>query len=217
MSFAAPELLFALLLVPLAGVGYAVLERRRARRAAAWSKSALLPNIVRRPPGMLRHVTIVLFLIAMACLLVGFARPERILPTETKDPPTIVLAFDVSGSMASKDMTPTRIGAARAIAIQFLKELPSNYRVAVMTFGNQVRLVVPSTLNRARVISKASGGGDAPFGTDGRGRRGQPRGRGGGRRRGAESSRSACLGPVRCCCSRTASRPRPERPRGTRP
>ncbi len=154
MSFAAPELLFTLLAVPLAAIGYAVLERRRARRAAAWSKSALLPNIVRRPPGLLRHVSIVLFLIAMACLLVGFARPERILPTETRDPPTIVLTFDVSGSMASKDMTPTRIGAARAIAIQFLKELPSNYRVAVMTFGNQVRLVVPSTLNRARVISK---------------------------------------------------------------
>jgi Ca-activated chloride channel homolog len=154
VTFAAPELLLALIAVPLAAIGYGVLERRRARRAAVWSASALLPNIVRRPRGGLSHVSVALFLLAMAFLLIGLARPQRVLGIETRDPPTIVLTFDVSGSMASRDVSPSRIGAARNIAIEFLKELPTKFRVAVMTFGNQVRLVVPSTLDRARAISK---------------------------------------------------------------
>ena len=52
MSFASPWLLLRLLLVPLAIVGYVLLERRRAQDGAATGRrAALLPNMVPSRPG----------------------------------------------------------------------------------------------------------------------------------------------------------------------
>ena len=56
MSFQWPLMLLALLLVPLAVGGYLLLERRRHRQAAAFANPALVPNLVGRKPGRLRHV-----------------------------------------------------------------------------------------------------------------------------------------------------------------
>jgi Ca-activated chloride channel family protein len=154
VTFAAPELLFSLLAVPLAAIGYWILERRRTRRSDPWSRRAMLPNIVRRPERRLSHLPLALFLIGLAFLLVGFARPERVFHNALPQAPTVVLAVDVSGSMDAADAVPTRLQAARSVALQFLHELPSRYRVAVITFGNKVQLVVPPTFNRGTVISK---------------------------------------------------------------
>ncbi|HWB21576.1 MAG TPA: VWA domain-containing protein [Gaiellaceae bacterium] len=152
MTFAAPYLLFTLLAVPVAAIGYLLLERRRTARASAWSTRAMMPNIVRRPSERLRYVPAALMLIGLTFLLVGFARPQRVL-NSVKSGATVVLAFDVSGSMASSDVHPTRIMAARNGAIQFLNTLPSKYQVAVVTFADKVNLVVAPTTNRSRVIA----------------------------------------------------------------
>ncbi len=154
MSFGHPYLLLALLVLPLVVAGYRVLDVRRARRTAAWSRPAMLPNIVRRPPHRLGNLPAVLFVLGLAFLLVGFARPQKRLHTSSGNAPTIVLTFDVSGSMAATDVAPTRLRAARAVAVQFLDELPSSYRVAVVTFADQVRLLVPPTFDRAALIAK---------------------------------------------------------------
>jgi Ca-activated chloride channel homolog len=153
MTFAMPYLLFSLLVVPLAAVGYRILEGRRARRSAAWAKPAMLPNIVRRPSQRLGRLPGVLFLLGLTFLLVGFARPQRVLDGADGAAPTVVLTFDVSGSMAADDVHPTRIRLARSVAIQFLHELPSTYRVAVVTFGGKARLLVPPTFDRERVLA----------------------------------------------------------------
>lgn len=153
MSFGAPYLLVALVAVPLAVIGYMWLERRRTKRAAAWSSRALLPNIVRRPSRRFGHLPPVLLLLGLAFLLVGFARPQRVVASADRGAPTIVLTFDVSGSMAATDVQPTRILAARAAAVRFLDELPSKYRVAVVTFADQVHLSVAPTLDRKAVIA----------------------------------------------------------------
>jgi Ca-activated chloride channel family protein len=157
MTFASPYLLFGLFAVPLAAIGYWILDRRRVLRSAPWSRRAMLPNIVRRPSRRLSHVPIALFLIGLTLLLVGFARPERVFNNALPQAPTIVLAFDVSGSMAATDAAPSRIRAARSVAIQFLHELPSKYRVAVLTFGDKVQLVVPPTFDRTAVLTKLPG------------------------------------------------------------
>jgi Ca-activated chloride channel family protein len=152
MSFGSPDLLFSLLLVPLAVGGYFALETRRARRSAAWSRAALLSNTVQRPRRV-RHVPFALFLLGLILLLTGFARPRLALNANDSYDPTVVLTFDVSGSMAADDVSPSRIGAAHALAVAFLHELPPKYRVAVVTFGGKIRVVVPPTLNRSQVIA----------------------------------------------------------------
>jgi Ca-activated chloride channel family protein len=55
--------------------------------------------------------------------------------------------------MAATDVKPDRIKAARAIAVQFLRELPSAYPVALVAFANSASLLVPPTTDRGQVIA----------------------------------------------------------------
>ncbi len=117
----------------------------------------MLPNIVTRPVPRLRHFPTALLLLALTCLLVGFARPQRVLGGVEAQPPTVVLVFDVSGSMGANDVPPTRIRVARAAAVRFLHELPPRYRVAVIEFASRPRLIVAPTLDRLARPSRAPG------------------------------------------------------------
>jgi Ca-activated chloride channel family protein len=153
VSFGAPQYLLALVAVPIAAMAYVVFERRRATRSTAWSRPPMQPNIVSRPSRRLGLIPPALFLLGLTFLLVGFARPQRANSSNGRVVgPTIVLAFDVSGSMAARDIQPTRLRAARELAIRFMNKVPSKYEVAVLTFGNKVHLTVPPTFDRADVI-----------------------------------------------------------------
>jgi Ca-activated chloride channel family protein len=144
VSFAAPLLLLFLLAVPAAVAGYLWLERRRESRAAGWAAPSLLPNLVERPPNWRRHLPTALLLAGVALLLVGFARPRTSVSVKRQDA-TVVLVLDVSGSMAAKDAQPTRLGAARAAALQLVDKLPKGYRIALVTFSDHAAVVVPAT------------------------------------------------------------------------
>jgi Ca-activated chloride channel homolog len=152
VSFGSPYLLLTLVAVPLAAVVYALLEARRAERAAAWSRPALLPNMVSLPSRRLGYLPAGLLLCGVTLLLVGFARPQRVLGSVSGGSATVVVAVDVSGSMAAHDVAPTRIAAARTVAARFVGELPPRFRVALVTFGDKVRAVVPPTLDHRQVI-----------------------------------------------------------------
>ena len=152
MTFADPELLLVLLVLPVVIVGYVILERGRAARARAWSRAAMMPNVVRHPRRRLALLPQALLLVGLALLLVGLARPQTVLATGSRRPPTIVLAFDTSGSMAAADPMPSRLRVARRIATRFLQELPARFPVAVVTFASAVHLVVPPTLDRQAAI-----------------------------------------------------------------
>jgi Ca-activated chloride channel family protein len=151
MSFQHPVLLIALLIVPAAVVGWIWLERRRSERATAWSSPALLPNMLTSKPGRRRFVPLVLFLVGLTLLLAGFARPEATL-TVPREGATVVLALDVSGSMAAKDVKPTRLAAADAAMAQFVKDLPSKYRVALVTFSSRPTVKVPPTYDHKLIL-----------------------------------------------------------------
>ena len=64
-----------------------------------------------------------------------------------------MLVLDVSGSMAAKDVQPTRLLAADEALTQFLQKLPAKYRASLVTFGEDTAVLVPPTVDRARVIA----------------------------------------------------------------
>jgi len=156
MTFASPWLLLFLLAVPLALAGYLVLERRRSQHASAWSTPALLPNMVAGSPGRRRFIPLALFLIGLTLLLAGFARPEANIKI-AKEGATVVLTIDVSGSMDAKDVKPTRLLAARAAALQFLKDLPAKYRVSIVTFSSHSAVKVPPTYDHDQAAKALPG------------------------------------------------------------
>jgi Ca-activated chloride channel homolog len=151
VSFGHPILLLALLAVPGAVAGWVWLERRRADQAAAWSSPALLPNMVTGDPGRRRYVPLAFFLVGLTLLLVGFARPQATISVP-REGATVVLTLDVSGSMAATDVKPSRLAAADAAITQFLHDLPSRYRVALVTFANRATVKVPPTYDRQLVV-----------------------------------------------------------------
>jgi Ca-activated chloride channel family protein len=66
---------------------------------------------------------------------------------------TVILAFDVSTSMAAKDLAPTRLDAAKAAAKNFVAKQPSSIRLGVVAFGDSAVISQQPTDDRAQVLA----------------------------------------------------------------
>ena len=150
MSFSSPLWLLGLVLLPVLVFVYLVLEQRRRRAAAAWGSPALLPNLVDRRPGIRRYLPLVVLLVALAAMIVGVARPHATV-TVRREEATVLLVMDVSRSMGATDVKPTRLRAAQTAAHEFVKKMPSKFRVGVVSFATLAQIAVPPTEDRALV------------------------------------------------------------------
>jgi Ca-activated chloride channel family protein len=152
MTFASPELLVGLLLVPLAVAAYLFFQRRRARYAVAFTNVDLLSNLVPRMPAWRRHVPPALYLVAIGALVFALARPSMTLAVPREEA-TIILAMDVSGSMRATDVAPSRLAAAEKAASAFVDQLPASFRVGLVVFSTGPRVLVTPTTDRAAIHS----------------------------------------------------------------
>ena len=135
MSFGAPQLLWALLLVPLA-VAAQLAARRRSRRYAvrhtAVPAARLAAAVV---PSWRRHLPAALGLAALTALALALAKPQRTVAVPV-DRASIMIVTDHSRSMLATDVDPDRITAAKNAAHTFLGQLPGSVRVGVVTFSD---------------------------------------------------------------------------------
>jgi Ca-activated chloride channel family protein len=164
VSFGSPYLLLLLLAVPAAAGVLAWLERRRARRAAAWAAPALLPNLAVRPPAWRRWLPIGLLLLGATLLLVGFARPQAGV-TVGRNEATLVVVLDISGSMAARDVPPTRLAVARRDIRALLAKTPDSYRVAAVAFSDHQAVIAPPSRDHRVVLGAIARVHAGPQGT----------------------------------------------------
>ncbi|MFL5749237.1 MAG: VWA domain-containing protein, partial [Chloroflexota bacterium] len=150
MTFASPELLVGLLLVPAAVGVYLLVQRRRNRYAVRFTNVDLLANIAPKTPAWRRHVPPVLYLVAITALVIGLARPSMVMAVPREEA-TIVLAIDVSRSMRATDVEPTRLDAAQKAASEFVDQLPPSFKVALVVFSTEARIALPPTSDRGEV------------------------------------------------------------------
>jgi Ca-activated chloride channel homolog len=150
MTFAEPLLLAGLLLVPLALGAYILVQRRRSRYVVRFTNVDLLTNLVPRTPGVRRHLPTALYLGAMTFLVVALARPSMTLQVPREEA-TVMLTMDVSRSMTATDVDPTRLAAAKAAASGFVDSLPAAFRIGLVAFSTDARLVVQPTTDRGQV------------------------------------------------------------------
>ena len=150
MSFQSPLWLFALIAIPVVVFAYVVLERRRLRYGARFASPALLPNVVGRGPGRLRHLPLVVLLVGLVAMVLGVARPHATI-TVPREEATVMLAIDISRSMKATDVKPSRLRAAESAAEAFVKKVPKKFRVGIVSFASAARLALPPTDDRTLV------------------------------------------------------------------
>ena len=149
MTFAEPVLLAGLLLVPLALAAYLLVQRRRSKYVVRFTNVDLLTNLVPRTPGWRRHVPTALYLASIAFLVVALARPSMTLKVPREEA-TVMLTMDVSRSMTATDVDPTRLAAAKKAATEFVDSLPAAFRIGLVAFSTDARLVVQPTTDRGQ-------------------------------------------------------------------
>ena len=150
MSFDAAGRLW-LVAVPLAlAVAYLALQVRRRWVVARFSDEVMLPSVLPRRASWQRHLSAVLLGAVLLLLTLGFAGP-RTVSERPRKAAIVVFAIDTSASMAATDVAPTRLDAARRATESLIADLPSTFRVGVVTFGTVPDLLVAPTLDREAV------------------------------------------------------------------
>lgn len=151
MSFSWPAMLLFLLLVPLAALFYARLQARRLKIVERFGSLGFSPGGAARDPGRAGHVPPAVFLTGFAILVFSLARPQMSISIP-KVEGTIMLVFDVSGSMAADDIQPTRMEAAKAAAREFVQHQPASIQMGVVAFSDGGLAVQAPTNNRDEIL-----------------------------------------------------------------
>ncbi len=150
MSFDSPYLLLSLLAVPAAIGIWLLAERRRMRYAVRFTNLEVLAGIAPRHAWR-RTIPPVLFLLALTSLCLALARPH-VRTSVLKDQATVILVIDVSGSMQSTDVKPTRLQAAQEAAQSFLEHAPKGLRVGLIAFAGEPEIATPPTSDHNLVL-----------------------------------------------------------------
>jgi Ca-activated chloride channel homolog len=164
MTFLLPQMLLALLLVPLLAGTYIALQRRRAQYALRYASVGLIRDAIGRGPGMRRHIPAAIFLLALAAGVIALARPQMLL-AQRQDSGIVMLSVDVSGSMQADDVQPTRIAALKSAVSDFVQKQPNDVKVGLVAFSDQARMLQAPTADKAAVLQavnrlQAGGGTD---------------------------------------------------------
>jgi Ca-activated chloride channel homolog len=135
MSFIWSPLLFSLFFVPLLVLLYLRMQRQRRKIAAQYGSLGMVNASAGNLPGARRHIPALIFLFGITVLLLSLARPQANVSLPRLEG-TVVLTFDVSGSMAADDLVPTRMEAAKAAARQFVESQPPGVSIGVVAFSD---------------------------------------------------------------------------------
>jgi len=159
MTFSHPLLLLTLLVVPLAIALYKLAERRRMQYAVRYTNVDLLALVAASGRPWRRYLATSIFLAAIAALCIAVSRPH-VMSTVTSDKATVILVLDVSGSMQSIDVKPTRLAAAQKAIHTFLNEVPARVRVGLILFAGEAQIATPPTRDHELVGEAVDAAGE---------------------------------------------------------
>ena len=157
LSFLAPARLFLLAVPAALVIAYVVLAARRRRYALRFTTVGMLDRVAPDRPGWRRHVTAIALALSVSIITLAFAKPVVAGEVE-ESTKQVVLAIDTSISMEARDVSPSRVDAAREAAVAFLDSVPEGVSVGVIAFDGQAReLIAPtSRLEAVRSVIESS-------------------------------------------------------------
>ena len=155
-GFTQPLWFLLLVVVALLGVGYWWMLRRRRRDTMRFTNLALLERVAPQRPGWNRHIAPALLMVAFLLLTVALAGPtaEQKVP---RNRATVMLVIDVSLSMESTDVQPTRLAAAQKSAKSFADNLTPGINLGLISFAGSATVLVSPTTDRSQVTQAIDG------------------------------------------------------------
>ena len=150
IHFAYPEFLALLLLLPVVAWW---LGREGRIAAVEFSSASIVREVARKTRSKAGRMVTLLLLLALACLIVGLARPQRLQGTTEVQASGIdlILAIDVSGSMQSldfkvNDQPVSRVDIVKSVVGKFIDARPDD-RIGLIEFSGAPYLISPLTLD----------------------------------------------------------------------
>jgi Ca-activated chloride channel family protein len=147
MEFLWPGFLFLLGLIPVL-IGLYLWRLRRRRFAVRYSSLELVRAAQPQKSRWRRFIPVILFLLGLASLVLALGRPVVILSVPTSQT-TIILTMDVSGSMRSRDIPPSRLQAAEEAAFSFIQHQQSHTQIGLVAFSSFAEVIQPATRDQA--------------------------------------------------------------------
>jgi len=150
-SWANPEYLYLLVLIPLLSLWYWY-KHKNSMPHIRFSGLEMFKNLKPSLKARLVHSLFVLRMLILSLLIIALARPQSVSSKQniSIEGIDIVLALDVSSSMLARDFKPDRLEAAKNIALNFISKRP-NDRVGVVIFSGEAFTQVPLTTDHAMI------------------------------------------------------------------
>ena len=108
--------------------------------------------------NVLRHLPFVLRLLALCCIILALARPQKHNDEQLRkgEGIDIVLSIDVSGSMLSQDFVPNRLEVAKQVAEDFIRGRPVD-RIGLVIFSGESYTLCPITTDKNTLLTEVTG------------------------------------------------------------
>lgn len=154
MSFVWPAMLLLLAAIPLGVLLYRMGDRRRRTRLAELGhlRVGAPPEGTARRVALRRRVPAAFVVAGLTVLVLAMARPQSVISTPRFEG-TVILSFDVSGSMAADDVEPTRMEAAKTAARAFVARQPPSILTGVVAFSDSGFNVLVPTADQTEVLA----------------------------------------------------------------
>ncbi len=154
--FDAPGRLWLLAVLAVAGVVGLLVRWRHRRGSEQYAEAALLPSVAPHRPGWRRPVAAGGLVLAVLALTTAFARPQ-VLADHATERAVVLVALDTSSSMMATDVAPDRFTAATAAAKAFVRDLPADVDVGLVSYDAAVTLVAAPTAEHEQVARAVDG------------------------------------------------------------
>ena len=151
MTLLAPDRMWLLVPVALLALAYLVMQQRRRHYAVRFTNLELLDAVAPKRPGWRRHVAAAIAGLALLAMVVGLARPARD-ERVPREEAVVMLTLDVSRSMTATDVSPSRMESAISAAREFTAGVPKGFRVGLVAFDDEARVLATPTLEHQVII-----------------------------------------------------------------
>lgn len=152
LNFMYPYLFGLFLLLPLL-VWYYIAKYKK--KQGAITVSTAHPFTVRSWKNRLLHWPFILRLLAISALIFALARPQNRYEEQHSEGEgiDIILCMDVSGSMGSTDIAPSRMAVAKEVAQDFVRGRPVD-RIGLVVFAGESFTQCPLTGDRNMLLAQ---------------------------------------------------------------